>query len=104
MSPEDADKRLRALLAKAILPPDPCTFDAERIEAMLDAIGGDPFSDEEVDRILKKAKGELPVGPADPVEDVSEETSAETEEELLALHRGQGEDLPSEIKEKLRRY
>ena len=42
-------ERLRALHSTAV-------------EAMLDAAGGEPLSDEQVERMLKKAKGELPVG------------------------------------------
>jgi hypothetical protein len=62
MNPSDPDKPLREMIAKAFVPPDLCAEDNESIEAMLNAADAeaDPFTDEQVDRILKKARGSCP--------------------------------------------
>ena len=62
MNPEEQDKPVRDLIAKVYLPRDLCPSEPEAIEAMLDAAGGQPLTNEQVDRMLKKARGELPLG------------------------------------------
>ncbi len=62
MSHEENDKTIRDLIARVFLPPEECPADSASIEAMLDKAHGRPLSDEQVERMLKKAKGELPVG------------------------------------------
>jgi hypothetical protein len=104
MTSEDPDKRLRKLIAKAFMLPDLCASNAKEIEAMLDAAEAEPLSDEQLERILKKAKGELPVGEREIEEPVwSEDRLTDEEEALLALHRNEGGELSPEIQEKLRR-
>jgi hypothetical protein len=104
MTPEDPDKQLRDLIARVFVPSDLCPSDPDEIEAMLDAAGGLPLSDEQIERMLKKAKGELPVGERKEEELAwSEDALTEEERALVALHRNQGDDLPPEIEEKLRR-
>jgi hypothetical protein len=106
MNQSDADKQLRNLIAKAFLPPDLCPTDPAAIEAMLDATEGEPFTDEQVERMLLKAKGELPVGERgeDQEPERSEAEVNREEESLIALYRRDGGELPPEIKEKLRRF
>jgi hypothetical protein len=104
MTPEEHDKPVRDLVAKVYLPPDLCPSDPKEIEAMLDAAGGRPLSEEQVQRMLKKAKGDLPVGEREGQEpEWSGEALTEEERELVALHRNEGAELPPEVEEKLRR-
>jgi hypothetical protein len=106
MTPEEKDKPVRELIAKVYLPPDLCPSDPDAIEAMLDAAGGQLLTDEQVERMLKKARGELPVGERRDEDEQAvwlEEGLTEQERELVALHRNDGGELPPEIKEKLRR-
>jgi len=104
MTPSDPDKRFRELIAKAFIPPDGCDADSKALEAMLDAAAAEPFSDEQVERMLKKAKGELPLGEQPDEPEWAEANLTEEEEALLALHRREGGKLPEEIQEKLRRF
>jgi hypothetical protein len=104
MTSSDPDKRLRDLIAKAFVPPDVCETDAKAIEAMLDAANAEPFTDEQVERILKKAKGELPIGKDDDEPEGKNVKLTEEEESLVALHRGECGKLHEEILEKLRRF
>ena len=105
MTPEEQDKPVRDLIAEVYLPPDLCPSTPEAIEAMLDAAAGPPLTDEQVERMLKKAKGELPVGERRDQEDEAiwpEQGLTEQGQELVALYRNSGGELPPEIKEKLR--
>jgi len=104
MTPEEHDKPVRDLVAKTYLPPDLCPAAPKDIEAMLDAVGGKPLDEDQVQRMLKKARGELPVGEHEEEEpEWSEESLSEEERELVALHRNEGAELPPEVEEKLRR-
>ena len=103
-TPEEYDKPVRDLIARFYLPPDLCPSDPKYIEAMLDAAGGRPLGEDQVERMLKKARGELPVGEREEEEpEYSEEALSEEERELVALHRNEGNELPPEVEEKLRR-
>lgn len=62
MTPEEHDKPVRELIAKVFLPLDLCPSNPKDIEAMLDAAGGTPLAEDQVARMLKKARGELQVG------------------------------------------
>ena len=105
MSHEENDKTIRDLIARVFLPPDECPADSASIEAMLDKLRGRPLSDEQVERMLKKAKGELPVGVREEEEEAqwSEEELTAEQRELVFLCRNEGTELPPEIEEKIRR-
>ena len=104
MTPEEHDRPIRDLIAKHYLPPDLCPSAPDEIEKMLDAAGGTPLEEEQIERMLKKARGELPVGEREDEEpEWSEEEEQETQGELLALHRNEGNELPPDVAEKLRR-
>jgi hypothetical protein len=105
MSREEIDKPVRDLVARAFLPPDLCPSDPKSIEAMLDKARGRPLSDEQVERMLRKAKGELPVGEREEEPDApwSEDVLTAEQRELVFLCRNEGKELPPEIEEKLRR-
>jgi len=106
MTPDDSDKRLREKIERAFVPADLCITDPDAIEALLDAAKAEPFSEEKIALMLRKFKGEIPLGEReqeeeDPVWTESELT--EEEEALVALHRNGGGELPPAIQEKLRR-
>lgn len=104
MNPEEHDKPVSDLIKKVYLSPDVCPSDPDKIEAMLDAADGKPLTDEEVDRILKKARGEFPLGERPEKEEGAiwtEEGLTEQERELVALHKNNEGELPPEIREKL---
>jgi len=104
MTTEDTDRPIRDLIAKHYLPPDLCPSDPDSIEAMLDAVGGKSLGQEQIQRMLKKAAGQLPVGEREEeLPEWSEEEECEEAQELLALHRNEKGDLPSEVEEKLRK-
>jgi hypothetical protein len=104
MSHEEIDKPVRDLIAKVFLPPDLCPSDPKSIEAMLDKARGPQLSEEQIERMLKKAKGELPVGEREEEEYIpwSEDTLTAEQQELVFLCRNEGMELPPDIKEKLR--
>jgi hypothetical protein len=104
MTPEEHDKPVRELIARLYLPPDVCPSDPKDIEALLESFAGKPLSEDQVERMLKKARGELPVGDREGEEPQwSEEALSEQERELVALHKNESGRLPPEIEEKLRR-
>lgn len=104
MTPEEHDKPVRNFIAKVYLPPDLCPSDPKDIEAALDAAGARPLGEDQVERMLKKARGELPVGEREEqVPEWSENALSEEERELVALHRNEGSELPPDLEEKLRR-
>ena len=105
MSHEEIDKPVKDLVAGACLPADLCPSDPKAIEAMLDKARGRPLSDEQVERMLKKAKGELPVGEREGEPDVPwpEDALTAEQKELVYVCRNEGKELPPEIEAKLRR-
>jgi len=102
MTPEEYDKPIRDLVAKHFLPPDLCPAAPAAIEAMLDAARGKLLSTEQLERMLKKARGELPVGEREEDNQDGAKEEVSEEEELLALHRNESGKLPPDIEEKLR--
>jgi len=105
MSHEENDKPIRDLIAKVFLPPDLCPADSASIEAMLDKAHRRPLGEDQIERMLKKAKGELPVGEREEEEEAawSEDDLTVEQRELVFMCRNEGTELPPEIKEKLRR-
>src|SRR6266511_4272658 len=104
MTHEDQDKPVRDLISRVYLSLDLYPSDPDAIEAMLDAVGGQALTGEQVERMLKKAKGELLIGEREIEEPFwSEEALTEDQRELVALHRNGGEELPPDVKEKLRK-
>lgn len=98
MSSQNADRRLDSLVFRASVPRGfrPET-DAE-IDAMLDALGGETLPKEKMGRMLRKIRGEEPVGvrPApEPLHELARLTS--DQRELVALCRAEGREIPPEI-------
>jgi hypothetical protein len=102
MSIEDQDQRLMDLIAEALIPRGFQPQSDDEIEALLDAMDGEPLSEEEIKRILAKARGKMPIGERNvaSVEPI-EYALSESEKELVALYRSQGKELPPEIQKKL---
>lgn len=107
MTPEDPGKRLREKIEKAFVPADLCTTDPTAVEALLDAVKAEPFAEDKVQRMLKKLKGDLPIGKREQQQEEepvwTEGEMTEEEEALVALHKNSSGELPPEIQEKLRR-
>lgn len=102
MSIEDQDQRLMNLIAEALIPRGFRPQSDNEIEALLDAMDGEPLSEEKIKRILARARGKMPIGERNfaSVETI-EHTLSESEKELVALYRSQGKELPPDIQKKL---
>jgi len=100
MSEQDRDMKFRDLIAKALIPPGFRPTNNKDIEALLDTINDEQLNEELIERIIAKAKGELSIGVRQSY-DESQVVFTEKEQELLALHRSQGQELPAEIQKKL---
>lgn len=98
------DKELKDYLHRMIVPPGFRPQTDDDIKKALDAFDEGPLDNDTVARILSKAKREIPLGyesehfEAEPIEE-----NAETDE-LLALHRAEGDVESDEVKEKLEKY
>jgi hypothetical protein len=106
MAPDDPDKRLREKIEKAFVPADLCTNDPAAVEALLEAAKAEPFAEDKVQRMLKKLKGDLPIGKREQQQEepvCSEGEMTQEEEALIALHKNSSGELPPEIQEKLQR-
>ena len=98
------DRDLRHLLSQAIVRPGFRPENNDEIDAMLSALEGDQFSDDQVKRILQKAKGNLPIAQRDETPAYNEQTITQETGELLALHRAGGDEIPEEIEKKLEAF
>lgn len=97
------DQEINELVFKAIVPKGLRPENPEEIDAMLDAIGGNSLSEDDVQRMLRKIRGEE--RPGDPTAERDREccddaTVAMSDAEL-ALYRNRNEDVPSEVEELL---
>ena len=101
MPAKRTDRELNSLIFQAIVPEGLRPSSPSDIEAMLDTIGGEEQSDEKFNRMLRKIRGEEPIGVRhDEIEPTSALLTAE-EEKLVALYRSRGERIPPEIEAKL---
>lgn len=67
MTPEEADQQLREKIEKAFVPADLCKNDPAAIDSLLDGVKAPAFSEDKIQRMLKKFRGELPLGEQVPV-------------------------------------
>jgi len=97
--PEYTDAELNELLFKAIVPKGLRPETPEEIDAMLDAIGGETPSENAVQRMLRKIRGEEPL--ANPQENIdfgpSGAEAVDLSDAELALYRNRNDDVPPEI-------
>jgi hypothetical protein len=90
-------KDLNKLVYKAHVPKGLRPETNEDIDAMLDAIGGDKYTDEKVQRMMRKIKGQIPLhSETENMEDSSYEEMTEQENELLAMHRDGSEEISTD--------
>jgi len=103
MSSDKEDKKLYSLIYKAIVPKGLRPESQEEIEAMLDTIGGEPLSEDKFMRMMRRIKGEEPIGviPDEPDAFLLEEKLSPHERQLLTRYRTRGEAIPPEIQKKL---
>jgi hypothetical protein len=104
MTEHDDDRELREKIAKACLPEALLSGSPEDLDALLERADAEPLTDEEIERILQKAKGDLPLGPAIDCRPFDESEPVSENQELLALHKNQGISVPKEIEKKLEEY
>jgi hypothetical protein len=100
MSEEKADRELYDLIYEAMIPAGHRPETDEEIEAMLEACVGDDLPQEQFDRMLRKIRGEEEIGIRG-TDDAAlvESQLTEAQQELVALHRAEGKELPPEIQE-----
>jgi len=96
-----SDKELNSLIFKAIVPRGLRPTSRQDIEAMLDALGGEEISEDKLQRMLRKVRGEEPIGFCDLESLDSLEDLTARQKELVAFYRAQGKQLPPDIQAKL---
>ena len=104
MTDQQNDKLFDKLVHRSLVPVGYRPRTDADIEAMLDAIGGEPLAEEQYERMLCKIRGEEPVGvEREQIHPTSPLKETEEERELAAMYRAEGEELPPEIQEKLKK-
>jgi hypothetical protein len=106
MNAPRSDKELNNLIYKAIVPKGLRPANRKELDAMLDATSGDVPSEESIQQMLRKIRGEEPIGhlytKGIPAEGITSDEVVDISEEAIALYRNQGENIPPEIEEKLK--
>ncbi len=98
------DEDLKDYLHRMLVRPGYRPQTESDIEKALDAFDEGPMDSDTLARILGKAKGDIPLSyesegiTVDPIEETVES------EELLALHRSEGDEKSEEVKKKLEKY
>jgi len=103
MSNNSDDRLIEGLVRRSFVPKGfrPTTEADE--DAMLDAMGDVELSSTKLDRVLGKIRGEIPFGIDAPRETPPSTPSTTSEEvELAAMFRGEGEDIPQELADRLK--
>ena len=98
------DKDLKDYLHRLLVPPGFRPDTPEEIEQTLDGLSKDTMPNDMVSRILAKAKGEIPMEFENRQPEITPLESSTESEELLALHRGEGDKDSDEVNEKLEQY
>ena len=100
---EYTDAELNEVVFKAIVPKGLRPETPEEMDAMLDAIGGEAPSEDTVQRMLRKIRGEEPLG--EPQERSGQDSPGDAATELpaeeLALYRNRNDDIPPEVEQLL---
>ena len=101
--PDYTDAELSELVFRAIVPKGLRPETPEEIDAMLDAIGSEVPSEESVQRMLRKVRGEEPL--AEPCGETgsgdSRMGSVELPETEAALYRNREDEIPPEVERML---
>ena len=102
MNDNTNDKRLARMISDVVIPPGFRPSSEDEVDAMLDAMGGDDFPEDKVTRIMFKANEVSQIDDRDSViANELDESLQDQQSELLALHRGEGDELPDNIQRKL---
>lgn len=99
--PNENANKLNLIIRDALVPKGyrPTTIDD--VEAMLDSIGGERFSDDKIARMLRKVRGEeIAVDWTESLEEITESLNAE-EHKLAVFYRAKGKEIPPEVQAKL---
>ena len=105
MTDESNDKKLYRLIEEAVVPPGLRPKSPTDVEKMLRACTGERLSDEKLRRMLRKVKGEIPLGKREATQhELDALPLTEAQRELVALHRAQGKDLPPEVLKMLEEF
>lgn len=104
MPEQPTDRRLMKLIRNALVPKGHRPQTNAEIEQMLQLVDAEPMSEEKRQRMLRKIEGQQAL--FEKIQPSSSETDAVAltalEEELVALHRAQGKELPPELAAKLK--
>lgn len=101
---EYTDAELNELVFKAIVPKGLRPETPEEIDAMLDAIGGEAPSEDTVQRMLRKVRGEEPLGEPQEKSGLGspENAAMDLSAAELALYRDRNDDVPPEVEQLLK--
>jgi len=95
------EQKLNSLIFEAIIPKGLRPESQSDIEVMLDVTGGEKFTEDKLQRMLGKVRGEEPIGFCDWKSLDSLEKLTERQQELVVFYRSRGRELPQEVKSKL---
>lgn len=99
---DETHKVVNRLVYQACIPKGLRPETNEDIDAMLDAIGGDKYSDEKIQRMMQKIMGQIPLdSTTDNITNGYYEEMTEQENELMAMHRDGSEEISSDSQKKL---
>ena len=93
---------INKLISDAIIPKGLRPETNEDIDAMLDAIGGEKYSDNKLLRMMQKINGEIPIHPdCNNATNNGCEEVTEQENELMAMYREGDDNISSDSQDKL---
>ena len=101
MSEHNHDQKFDRLIRRALIPKGHRPRTEEEIDAMLDALAPSEVSQEKVNRMLAKVRGEEPMGENDECIDYGSEP-VERLQEFAAMYRAKEQSLPPELEAILR--
>lgn len=101
MSTEHSDKRLASIVRCSLVSKGFRPTSLVDIEAMLDTIGGEAPSPEKLARMLSKVRGDESIGALQRKAEEATNTLTPAQQELVALYRTRGKEVPSAIQAKL---
>jgi hypothetical protein len=105
MPDESDDQKLYRLIREALVAPGLRPRTLADTEKMLRACAGGEQSEQKFRRMLNKVKGKLPLGQRDTSPgELAALPLTEAQRELVALHRAQGKELPSEVLKMLEEF
>ena len=107
MSNNDPHKKILKLIDQAFVPKGHRPSTSADIEKMFEALRGEEIREDKLERMLRKINGEEALfvndvaPPTNEAIEISQQVTTE-DEQLFALYSGQGDNVPSDIEEKLK--